>query len=244
MSGDDTPIHIIKKGKVSMMCGRFTLTASFDDLIIRYSVHDVVEPFHNARYNIAPMQMIPAVVHDGEKNRLGQLRWGLVPSWAKDDRMAGKMINARSETLLEKASFKSLVHKKRCLIPADSFYEWKTINGKKQPVRFLLKDSSIFSMAGLYDSWINPANGQKVSSCTIITTSPNPLVAEVHDRMPVILMREDEQKWLGRSNTSIEELISLLIPYPQKEMRDYPVSTMVGNVKNDTPVCIDEIISG
>lgn len=224
-----------------MMCGRFTLTASFEDLKIRYSIHDVVEPFHHARYNVAPMQMIPAVVHDGEKNRLGQLRWGLVPSWAKVESMAGKMINARSETLLEKASFKILVHKKRCLIPADSFYEWKKVGGKKQPIRFMLRDESVFSLAGLYDVWINPANGQKVKSCTIITTTPNPLVAEVHDRMPVILMGDDEQLWLDRSNTNTEKLISLLKPYPQEVMRAYPVSTKVGNVKNDTPDCIAAI---
>lgn len=223
------------------MCGRFTLTPSFGELISWYKINESGEPFHEPRFNIAPMQMVSAVIHDGEKNRLGQLRWGLVPSWAKDDRMAGKMINARGETLLEKVSFKSLVHKKRCLIPADSFYEWKTINGKKQPMRFMLRNGSMFSFAGLYDSWMNPTNGQKVSTCTIITTTPNSLVADVHDRMPVILKREDEQKWVDKNNTNMEQLMSLLLPYPVEEMKAYPVSTIVGNVKNDLPACIEEL---
>jgi len=223
------------------MCGRYTLTPSFDELISWYNINEAGEPFHDPRYNIAPMQMVPAVIHDGKKNRLGRLRWGLVPSWAKDDMMASKMINARAETLLEKVSFKSLVYKKRCLIPADSFYEWKTLNGKKQPMRFMLKSNRMFSFAGLYDSWINPSNGEKVSTCTIITTSPNSLVADVHDRMPVIIHRKDEQDWLDRNNTNMNQLTSLLSPYPVEEMKAYPVSAIVGNVKNDLPECIEEV---
>src|SRR5699024_11032815 len=137
--------------------------------------------------NVAPMQWIPAVIHDGKKNRLGSLRWGLVPYWASDQKMASRLINARSETLLERPSFRKLVYRKRCLIPVDSFYEWKEIHGKKQPIRFMLKDRSIFSLAGLYDSWECPETGQKLHTCTIITTSPNSLIESVHDRMPVIL---------------------------------------------------------
>ncbi|MEW9668081.1 SOS response-associated peptidase [Ammoniphilus sp. 3BR4] len=223
------------------MCGRFTLTVTLEELMLRFGVAEWAGTIYQPRYNIAPMQMIFAIVNDGKKNRLGQLRWGLVPSWAKDEKMAGKMINARSETILEKASFQSLIHRKRCIVPADSFYEWKVANGKKHPIRFMVRGEDIFSLAGLYDTWINPADGQKVSTCTIITTSPNPLVADVHNRMPVILKKQDEAKWLDRSNTSIEELVSLLTPYPQEGMYAYPVSPIVGNVKNDIPDCIAKV---
>lgn len=223
------------------MCGRFTLTVTLEEMMLRYGIEEWTGTNYQPRYNIAPMQMIFAIVHDGKKNRLGQLRWGLVPSWAKDEKMAGKMINARSETLLEKASFQSLIHRKRCIVPADSFYEWKIVNGKKQPMRFMMREEDIFSLAGLYDTWINPANGKKVSTCTIITTSPNPLVAEVHNRMPVILKKQDEAKWLDRNYTSIEELVNLLTPFPKEGMQAYSVSPIVGNVKNDTPDCIVKV---
>ncbi|RXT02302.1 SOS response-associated peptidase [Ammoniphilus sp. CFH 90114] len=223
------------------MCGRFTLTGDFGELLLRYLIEEWAAPKPKPRYNIAPMQMIMAVVNDGEKNRLGRLRWGLVPSWAKDESMAGKMINARAESLLEKASFKKLVDRRRCIIPADSFYEWKTMNGKKQPIRFQLKEGGVFSFAGLYDIWIHPDHGQRVSTCTIITTSPNSLIAEVHNRMPAILQKQDEQKWLDRHNTEIKEVMSLLRPYPEGDMVSYPVSSVVGNVRNDSPECIERV---
>lgn len=223
------------------MCGRYTLTVSNEALIERYSIHGVTNSFHTPRYNVAPMQMVPAVIHDGEQNRLGQLRWGLVPAWAKDEKLASRMINARAETILQKVSFKNLVGRKRCIIPADSFFEWKNINGRKQPMRIMMKDERVFSLAGLYDTWINPANGEKVSTFTIITTIPNSLVEEVHDRMPVILDRDDEVRWLDRNNHNVAELVSLLKPYPADEMMVYPVSPMVGNVKNDLPECVKRI---
>lgn len=223
------------------MCGRFSLTITFEELMERYGASLVIEPFHEPRYNIAPTQMIPAVINDGERNRLGQLKWGLTPSWAKDESMASKMINARSDTLLERPSFKKLVFRKRCLIPADSFYEWKTVNGKKQPIRFTLKDGGVFSMAGLYDTWRCQESGREIHTCTIITTSPNALIKEVHDRMPVILRKEDERKWLDRNNADVGQLLSLLVPYSEEEMRGYPVSPIVGNVRNDRPECIEEV---
>lgn len=223
------------------MCGRFTITVPNEDLLLRYSIADPMDPFHYPRYNIAPLQMVPAIINDGTKNRLGQLRWGLVPSWAKDENSAGKMINARAETILQKASFKNLIYRKRCIILADSFYEWKNVNGKKQPMRIMMKDEHIFSMAGLYDTWVNPENGQKLSTFTIITTKPNRLVQEVHDRMPVILHRENEGIWIDRTNSNIGELIDLLQSYPAEEMKAYPVSRMVGNVKNDVPECIEMV---
>lgn len=223
------------------MCGRFSLASDFDELLERYDVSYPIEPFHKPRYNIAPAQMIPAVIHDGKNNRLGQLRWGLTPSWAKDESMASKMINARSETLLERPSFRNLVYRKRCVIPADSFYEWKTINGKKQPFRFMLKDGGVFSMAGLYDTWRCPQTGREVHSCAIITTAPNALIKEVHNRMPAILNKEDERAWLDRNNDDVDQLLSLLLPFPEEKMKSYPVSPIVGNVKNDRPECFEAV---
>jgi len=185
------------------------------------------------------MQEVWAVIHDGVKNRLGELRWGLVPSWAKDDKIGSKMINARAETLLERASFKTLVGRKRAIIPADGFYEWKKSGNSKQPMRITLKEDALFSMAGLYDTWQTP-DGSKLSTCTIITTSPNSLMADIHDRMPVILHPEDEAFWLDRSNSDTKALTALLKPYPADKMRAYPVSPIVGNVKNDSEECIAE----
>lgn len=221
------------------MCGRYTIVVSMEELMLRYMSETPADRFHTPRYNIAPMQNVMAVIHDGEKNRLGELRWGLVPAWASDDRLGSKMINARAETLLEKNSFKTLIRRKRAIVPADGFYEWKPLGDKKQPMRITMKDGAIFSMAALYDTWKAP-DGRKISTCTIITTTPNSLMADIHNRMPVILKPEDEASWLHRENDDVEQLTSLLLPYSANAMRAYPVSPLVGNVKNDTAECIEE----
>jgi putative SOS response-associated peptidase YedK len=222
------------------MCGRFTITVSIEELMLRYYIDQKTNRYHTPRYNVAPTQMVLAVINDGERNRIGELQWGLVPSWANDQKIGYKMINARSETLLEKASFKNLINRKRCILPADGFFEWKKQNGKKQPMRITMKDKNIFSMAGLYDTW-QSEDGKKINTCTIITTQPNQLMKDIHDRMPVILKEEDEEVWLNRNNTNIEELMSLLQPFPEDLMYAYPVSPIVGNVRNDTPECVEEI---
>jgi len=221
------------------MCGRYTIVVSIEELMLRYLSDLPTNRYHTPRYNVAPMQQVLAVVNDGEKNRLGELRWGLVPSWATDDKIGSKMINARAETLLEKPSFRGLVGRKRALVPADGFYEWKQAGGGKQPMRITMKDGGIFSMAALYDTWVAP-DGRKISTCTIITTTPNELMADIHDRMPVIVRPEDEAYWLDRGNTDTAGIASLLRPYDAAAMRAYPVSKIVGNVKNDTPECIEE----
>lgn len=221
------------------MCGRYTIVVSIEELMLRYMSDMPTNRYHTPRYNVAPMQNILAVVHDGEKNRLGELRWGLVPSWASDDKIGSKMINARAETLLEKASFKNLIRRKRAIVPADGFYEWKQHGSKKQPMRIMMKDGSIFSMAALYDTWMTP-NGGKLNTCTIITTAPNSLMQDIHDRMPVILRPEDEALWLNRNNQDMDELMSLLTPYSTDAMKAYPVSPLVGNVKNESKECIEE----
>ncbi|MEK4352746.1 SOS response-associated peptidase [Paenibacillus sp. FSL R5-0475] len=221
------------------MCGRYTITVTMEELMVRYFANDSTIIHYAPKYNAAPMQQIPAVINTGSSNKLGDLRWGLVPSWAKDDKIGNKMINARAESLLEKPSFKRLVSSRRCIIPSDGFYEWKVQGSSKQPMRIVMRDGGIFSMAGLYDIWMDP-EGNKLSTCTIITTTPNELMAEIHNRMPVILKPEDETEWLDRGNQDTTSLIKLLKPYDQQLMRAYPVSMAVGNVRNDAKELIEE----
>jgi putative SOS response-associated peptidase YedK len=151
-----------------------------------------------------------------------------------------KMINARAETLREKPAFRRLFERKRCMIPADGFYEWKQMDRGKQPMRITMRDGEPFAFAGLFDTWTSP-NGQKLHTCTIITTQPNEVVADIHDRMPVILRREDESIWLDREKYDADLLQSLLVPYDAGQMRAYPVSMIVGSPKNDFPECIVEV---
>jgi putative SOS response-associated peptidase YedK len=164
-----------------------------------------------------------------------------LPSWAKDEKPGFTAFNARAETLMEKAAFKVPFVRKRCLIPAVSFYEWKKEGKSKQPIRIMLKTNEIFTMAGLYDTWTGP-DGRKISSCTIITTVPNKTMEGIHDRMPIILRKQDEATWLDRSVQDVKLLQSLIEkPYPDDEMRVYPVTKAVGNVKNDNPENIKDI---
>ncbi|QCT02378.1 hypothetical protein E6C60_1663 [Paenibacillus algicola] len=222
------------------MCGRFTLTASWEELLDYYMIGEQTQPaFHIPQYNIAPTQMVAAVIHDGQRRRIGQLRWGLVPSWAKDSSGAARMINARSETVDVKPAYKLPFQRKRCLIPADSFYEWKQQDKQKLPYRIGKKDHSLFSIAGLYDIWTAP-DGSKISSCTVITTSPNALMESIHDRMPVILQREHEERWLDRS-ASAEELKLLCTPYTHEDLQAVRVSTAVNAVRNNSPACIQPL---
>jgi putative SOS response-associated peptidase YedK len=176
IGGADHNLAYLKEG--SSMCGRYTIVVSMEELMLRYLSEQPTNRYHKPRYNVAPMQNILAVVNDGENNRLGELRWGLVPSWASDDKIGSKMINARAETILEKASFKTLIRRKRAIVPADGFYEWKQAGDRKQPMRITMKDRAVFSMAALYDTWTGP-DGRKISTCTIITTTPNSLMENI-----------------------------------------------------------------
>jgi putative SOS response-associated peptidase YedK len=217
------------------MCGRYTLVVSIEELMDHYLIENLQE--FAPRYNIAPTQMVLAVINDGSKNRIGQLKWGLVPTWSKTEKEGFKMINARAETVVDKPAFRTAFQRKRCLIPADGFYEWqRRPDGSKQPYRIVLKDVELFSFAGLYETWISP-EGNKVSTCTIITTTPNKLMADIHDRMPVILPRSSEATWLNKEAPTAD-LVELMQPYPDEEMEAYPVSSAVGNVKNNS----DELI--
>lgn len=222
------------------MCGRYSLFADPLEVMERFGLEELSFDWQ-PRYNIAPGQLIPVIIAERGRKRIGQLRWGLVPSWAKDDKSGYKMINARSETLTEKPAFRTLFVRKRCIIPADGFYEWKKTEKGKQPMRIMMQDGSLFAFAGLYDTWTGP-DGQKLSTCTIITTKPNELVSDIHDRMPVILRSpQDEQIWLDRERYDADLLESLLVPYDGQRMKAYPVSAMVGSPANDLPECIEEI---
>lgn len=223
------------------MCGRYTITVSLEELMLLYSIDAIAADFYLPRYNVAPTQLVPAVVHDGRRNRLGLLRWGLIPPWADDEKIGAKMINARAETLKERPAYREAYRRKRCLVPADGFYEWKALpEGGKRPYRIVLRSGEPFSMAAIYETWQAP-DGRKIGSCSIVTTEPNELMAGIHNRMPVILKRNDEAMWLNRDITSTDRLDELLVPYPADEMRAYAVDKRVGNAAFDDADCLREV---
>lgn len=224
---------------VLKMCGRYSLFAAREDLLVRFGLVDFEEFEWVERYNIAPSQNVPAIVRTEAGNKIGMLKWGLVPSWATDPKIGYKMINARAETVNQKPSFKKLLRRRRCVIPADGFYEWKKEGTKKLPYRFQLNSKEPFAFAGLWDRW--EQNGLIIHSCTIVTTEANSLVKDVHDRMPVILTKESEKKWLDRSIEDENDLKNLLVPFPAEEMQSYSVSPLVNSPKNDVKEIVHSI---
>src|SRR5436853_3816492 len=212
------------------MCGRYTL---------KHDIQAIAQEFHVApslqtvpRYNIAPTQEVVSVLQNGEAH-LELLRWGLIPSWAKEESIGSKMINARAETLAEKPSFKRLLHSKRCLVVSDGFYEWKQEGrGPKTPMYITLKDDELFAFAGLWDAWKNP-DGQVIRTCTIITTEPNELMASIHTRMPAILPRDAREIWLDTAIRDEHALLPLLAPYPADQMVVRPVSRLVNDPRRE-----------
>ncbi|MGD0649736.1 MAG: SOS response-associated peptidase [Verrucomicrobiia bacterium] len=219
------------------MCGRFTLTAEAKELAKRFGI-EISASFYKTvapRYNIAPTQPVVVLANDG-KRCLMQMRWGLIPSWAKDPAVGNRMINARSETLTSRPAFRVSIRKRRCLILADGFYEWKKTGTVKQPVRIVLKNCEPFGFAGLWDNWKSP-NGNEIATCTIITTEANDLIATIHDRMPVVLPRQSEDTWLD-PESPLSELLALLKPYPSDQMEFYPVSRAVNSPGYNSPDCI------
>jgi putative SOS response-associated peptidase YedK len=224
------------------MCGRFTLTATVDQLMDRFDIESFLEQEDfQPSYNVAPSQSVLAVINNGRHNKMGFLRWGLVPPFAKDLSIGNKMINARSETLLEKPSFRTAYKKKRCIIVADSFYEWKRLDEKKKiPMRIKLKSEELFAMAGLWENWKSP-EGKSIFSCTVITTTPNKLVEDIHNRMPVILRPEDEKIWLDPTINDPRMLEQLMVPLDDKLMEAYEVSSLVNSPKNNSIELIERI---
>ncbi|AGT30438.1 hypothetical protein M493_07695 [Geobacillus genomosp. 3] len=221
------------------MCGRFTLTVDLEMLQARF--HFRYQGSLAPRFNIAPSQEVLTVVAEGEERIGKMMRWGLVPFWAKDDRIGAKMINARAETVDEKASFRHAFKRRRCLILADGFYEWKKDGAKKVPYRFTLKTGEPFAFAGLWERW-EGASGP-LETCTIITTRANGIVAPIHDRMPVMLPPERHEDWLDPRLDDSEYLKSLLRPYPEEQMQVYEVSALVNSPKHDVSACIEPVHS-
>ncbi|MEY8757573.1 SOS response-associated peptidase [Peribacillus frigoritolerans] len=222
------------------MCGRFTLFTDIEEIKERFDIQGSFDEEYQFSYNIAPSQSVLSVINDGVRNRLGYLRWGLIPFWAKDEKAGYKMINARAETIAEKASFRNAYKKKRCLIIADSFYEWKKTPERKIPMRIKLKNHAPFGMAGLWESWKSP-EGISIYSCSIITTVPNELMTSIHDRMPVILKPEDEKDWLNPSINDPAYLQQYLKSFDSEQMEAFEVSTGVNSTKNNSPNLIQQI---
>ena len=217
------------------MCGRYSLTSNLDDLQGRFNfeARDLV---FRPRYNVAPSQSVLAVVNDGD-NRAEFMRWGLIPFWAKDHKIGYRMINAVGETVATKPAFRAAFKKRRCLVLADGFYEWKKVADGKLPMYISSRSREPFAMAGLWENWKDPS-GELIHSCTIITTTPNCLIEPIHNRMPVILPQSAESTWLDSNVEDAETLASLLVPYSADDMEAYIVSTLVNSPKNDVPECL------
>jgi putative SOS response-associated peptidase YedK len=227
------------------MCGRFQASSSPAELARWFKTTGPI-PNMRQRYNAAPTQDLPIVLRDAEsgERRLEALRWGLVPFWAKDAKIAYSTINAMAETVATKPAFRDAFKSRRCLVPADGFYEWQKLDAKtKQPYRIVMAEGSPMAFAGLWERWKDPASGETVRSFTIITTAPNALCAPIHNRMPVILDPADFPTWLGEAPTAPEQLKALLRPYPPERMEAHMIGLRIGNVKNDDAALIERLKS-
>lgn len=219
------------------MCGRFALsikTKNIENLVPGLKVGGELKP----RYNIAPSQDAPTIFNTGDYE-LSTSRWGLIPFWSKDIKIGVKLINARAETVAEKPAFKNAFNKRRCLIVADGYYEWKNIPGanKKAPYYIRLKTGEAFTFAGLWEKW-KSLEGKTIVSSTIITTEPNSYLSDIHNRMPAILLPSDRELWLNPDNVEKNVLQNCLMPYPDEEMEAFEVSLRVNSPKNDDESCI------
>jgi putative SOS response-associated peptidase YedK len=222
------------------MCGRFTLNTSSQIIAELFKLSEV--PNIQPRYNIAPTQSIATVTVDSEKmqRQFQFMRWGLIPSWAKDLKIASHTINARSETVAEKPAFRSAIKHRRCLIIADGFYEWQAQGKKKQPYYFTMANREPFAFAGLWENWESPES-ENIVSCSIITTAANSTVQPVHDRMPVILPPSAWEEWLDPSIKNAQEVLPLLKPYDPAAITANAVSTIVNSPTRDSPECIQTV---
>jgi putative SOS response-associated peptidase YedK len=240
------------------MCGRFVLRTPPAEVARHFRARGAI-PNKAPSWNVAPTHDVLAVMladaadgesrsragvntsareHGGTNNNaperaLSTLRWGLVPSWAKDSKLAATMINAKAETCTGKPAFRDAFQSRRCIVPADAFYEWKTDGKAKQPYAFVMRDRSLFGFAGLWESWRDSRSGETLRTCTIVTTTPNAVTAAVHDRMPAILPPDSYARWLGEEPVDSPALLALLAPYPAEAMESFTVSERVGNVRND-----------
>jgi putative SOS response-associated peptidase YedK len=222
------------------MCGRYRLSRRAEILAAYDAEYEGVD--WDAHYNIAPTQNVPVIRQDAKNpiRRASLMRWGLVPHWATDPAIGARMINARGETAAEKPAFKESLEHRRCLVPADGFYEWVRNGKSKQPYCFEMVERQPFAFAGLWDRWRAP-DGTTLETCTILTTTPNQLLADVHNRMPVILPPEYYDLWLDPGFRDVAVTAEMLKPFEAELMRRYPVSARVNNVANDDPRCSEPI---
>jgi len=221
------------------MCGRFAFYSPHEAVIRLFDV--TAAPEIEPRWNIAPTQFIATVREAGGPREVAMLYWGLVPSWAKEKSIGARMINARSETLGEKPSFRNAFRRRRCLILADGYYEWQRSGTVKQPYFIAFEDGQPFGMAGLWERWRDPATGEPLESCCIVTTSPAPTVAHVHDRMPVIVPPDAYAEWLDPKNEATDRLARLFEPCGQPGLQARPVSRRVNDARNQGAELIEEV---
>lgn len=222
------------------MCGRYTLLGDQLELLDEFGLEEPIEDFRES-YNVAPGQNVLAIIHDGRKKRAGYLRWGLVPSWADDPKIGYKMINARSETAHVKPSFKQLMERKRCLIIADSFYEWKAKEKEKTPERIQVKGRKFFAFAGLWDKW--QSDDETLFTCTILTRDSQGFMKEIHHRVPIILPKEAEDAWIAPQKFAPIQAKQLLERVEDPPFEAYTVSDYVNKAKNNDEQCIMPISS-
>lgn len=222
------------------MCGRYSLIAGADQLALRFDFEAAALDLA-PNFNVAPTQSVltvtavaAAAAAEGPHHEAALMRWGLIPSWAKDKSIGYRMINARAETVAERPSYRTALQRRRCLVIADGFYEWQREGKARRPMRITLRSGEPFAFAGLWETWRDP-DGDLIRSCTIITTTPNDLVSSIHDRMPVILPPDLEPLWLDPDVKDSAILSNILAPYPAEEMQAYEVSSLVNSPKNNTP---------
>ncbi len=217
------------------MCGRATLSKSKAALEKRFRAKfsPMDEDQSIVNYNVAPTQLHPVITND-HPDQIQFFKWGLIPFWAKDAKIGSRMINSRIETITEKPSFRNAIKRRRCLVPFDGFYEWKKIDKRKQPYYIHLKTKEVFAMAGIWEKWKHPENGQLIYSFSVITQPPNKFMAPIHDRMPAILLPEEEKNWLDISIPP-EEALQLIRPLEEDLLAAYPVSTQVNRVSENSP---------
>lgn len=222
------------------MCGRYAQRTDAKKLAKEFKVAEVpsVEP----RYNIAPTQEVLAVSETGDGREMRFFKWGLVPSWAKDTSMGARLINARSETVAEKPSFRQAFKQRRCIIPADGFYEWQRSEGSKRPFFFRMRDERPFGFAGLWERW-EGEDGRVINSCAILTTEANEVLRPVHDRMPVILHPDDYELWLDGDSRKLDLVKEMLRPYPAEEMTGYSVGVSVNSPRSQGARLIERAAS-
>ncbi|HEX8702677.1 MAG TPA: SOS response-associated peptidase [Myxococcaceae bacterium] len=222
------------------MCGRVTVQTSAADLAREFALTSVRAGLDRPRFNLAPTQLMPVVVNDGQRV-LDAYRWGLIPSWAKDAAIGNKLINARCETVSEKPSFRSAFKRRRCLVLVDGWYEWKQTTKPKTPFFFHRKDRKPLALAGLWEEWTAPDTGELMRTCALITTGPNALMEPIHDRMPVILSSGAQELWLRPEALEPSVLQPLLVPFAEDALDAYEVARVVNSPSNDVPACVERV---